>query len=164
MERLEYSWEDIGSAHQPAFSAGRQPKPEHTNLKKTGAKLTPPHLVCLRMTLQNALALTRSLAREMPDLPEQLHVRMKAQVRILTQRAALLRRAIALATVSPEAAWLAVPADRLSGFLISDPLRLSLSESRRAHKGNGECVLSDFRVYTTLCSKNLQRSRRLVKF
>lgn len=59
-------------------------------------------LLILSMTnrLGRVIDRGRSLAREMPELPEQLHVRMKAQLRILTQRATLLRRAITLATVS----------------------------------------------------------------
>ena len=59
-------------------------------------------LLILSMTnrLGRVIDRGRSLAREMPELPEQLHTRMKAQLRILTQRAALLRRAITLATVS----------------------------------------------------------------
>ncbi|GAB4416889.1 MAG: DUF2721 domain-containing protein [Anaerolineales bacterium] len=42
----------------------------------------------------------RSLTRELVQLPEQLHARVKAQLRILSQRATLMRRAITFATVS----------------------------------------------------------------
>lgn len=59
-------------------------------------------LLILSMTnrLGRVIDRGRSLAREMPELPEQLHVHMKLQLRILSERAILLRRAITLATIS----------------------------------------------------------------
>ena len=59
-------------------------------------------LLILSMTnrLGRVIDRGRSLAREMPELPEQLHIHMKLQLRILSERAVLLRRAITFATIS----------------------------------------------------------------
>lgn len=59
-------------------------------------------LLILSMTnrLGRVIDSGRSLAREMTDLPVQLHNQVKAQMVILAQRAKLLRNAITYATLS----------------------------------------------------------------
>ena len=59
-------------------------------------------LLILSMTnrLGRVIDRGRSLARELPDLPEQLHGQVKAQLVILSHRAILLRQSITFATIS----------------------------------------------------------------
>lgn len=59
-------------------------------------------LLLLSMTnrLGRVIDRGRSLARELPELPEQLHNQVKAQLVILAHRASLLRYAIIFATLS----------------------------------------------------------------
>jgi len=59
-------------------------------------------LLILSMTnrLGRVIDRGRSLAREMPELPVQLHTQVKAQLVILSQRARYLRSAITFATLS----------------------------------------------------------------
>lgn len=59
-------------------------------------------LLILSMTnrLGRVIDRGRSLARELPELPEQLHNQVKAQLVILAHRASLLRNAIIFATLS----------------------------------------------------------------
>ena len=59
-------------------------------------------LLILSMTnrLGRVIDRGRSLAREFPEHPVQLHSRLKAQLLILSHRARLLRNAITLATLS----------------------------------------------------------------
>jgi hypothetical protein len=59
-------------------------------------------LLILSMTnrLGRVIDRGRSLARELPDLPEQLHSQVKAQLVILSHRAILLRQSITFATIS----------------------------------------------------------------
>jgi Protein of unknown function (DUF2721) len=59
-------------------------------------------LLILSMTnrLGRVIDRGRSLARELPDLPEQLHSQVKAQLIILSHRAILLRESITFATIS----------------------------------------------------------------
>ena len=59
-------------------------------------------LLMLSMTnrLGRVIDRGRSLAREMPELPAQLHKQVKLQLVILFQRARLLRSAITFATLS----------------------------------------------------------------
>jgi hypothetical protein len=59
-------------------------------------------LLILSMTnrLGRVIDRGRSLARELPELPVQLHSQVKAQLLILSHRARLLRNAITLATLS----------------------------------------------------------------
>jgi hypothetical protein len=59
-------------------------------------------LLILSMTnrLGRVIDRGRSLARELPDLPAQLHSQVKAQLVILSHRAILLRQSITFATIS----------------------------------------------------------------
>jgi Protein of unknown function (DUF2721) len=59
-------------------------------------------LLILSMTnrLGRVIDRGRSLARELPELPVQLHNQVKAQLLILSRRARLLRNAITFATLS----------------------------------------------------------------